>query len=214
MKLGKTLQTIAAISITTSSAIAFNNQLTQAAPTTFRCIPFNNTYATVAIAHGKQTKPLIIYTYATTRYTRKDRCDVVSARLNVAVANNGGRLSNLLLTTGTVNNSNVICYVNDILGFRSSCDSQNMLVTLPPRVAPGEALATFLNVRANHVSASPLLAFDDGLVVSEGTGIGEPQEYLEFGQAVEEQLGIAEQTNPTHQQDDLPSENESENFDI
>jgi hypothetical protein len=75
-------------------------------------------------------------------YTPQDRCQLVSQKLTKAVAANGGRLSNLLLTTGKIKNETVICYVNS----GASCDTSNTLFTLSPENArdPGAALANLL----------------------------------------------------------------------
>jgi hypothetical protein len=76
-------------------------------------------------------------------YTPWQRCQIVSNRLTQAVAQNGGRLSNLQLTTGIINNLPVVCYVNG----RGRCNSQNLLFTLDKRNAknPGEALTRLIN---------------------------------------------------------------------
>ncbi len=77
-------------------------------------------------------------------YTPQQRCRLVSDRLTQAVAQNGGRLSNLYLSTGTVNRLPVVCYLK---GVQSSCNSNNLLFTLDSRNAgnPNEVLNRLLN---------------------------------------------------------------------
>ncbi|TAF03610.1 MAG: hypothetical protein EAZ78_11780 [Oscillatoriales cyanobacterium] len=47
--------------ITLSGAIALSGKPASAAPTTFQCITSGSGYATIAVAGGKKTNPLITY---------------------------------------------------------------------------------------------------------------------------------------------------------
>jgi hypothetical protein len=69
--------------------------------------------------------------YFGANYTPQQRCQMVSARLTSAVAQNGGRLSNLRLSSGSVNNETVVCVTN---GY-GTCAASNMLFTLRPENA-------------------------------------------------------------------------------
>lgn len=130
-----------------SSAITFQNEV-QAQPqkkmaTVFRCVRSGQAYATIAQRGNERSAPMITWErYVSAGYTPQQRCQIVSQKLTRAVAQNGGRLSNLLLTIGVVNGETVICYVNS--GAR--CGINNTLFTLSPEGAkdPGAVLANLL----------------------------------------------------------------------
>ncbi|MBE9187790.1 hypothetical protein IQ270_24865 [Microcoleus sp. LEGE 07076] len=136
-----------------AGTVAFASQV-QAAParnslnntkTTFQCVTSGRNFVTIARRGNVTTDPMIVWksTEFGREYTPWQRCQIVSNRLTKAVAQNGGRLSNLQLTTGIVNNLPVVCYVNG----RGRCNSQNLLFTLDKRNAknPGEALTRLIN---------------------------------------------------------------------
>lgn len=104
----------------------------ESSSTSFECVTSGRDFATIAERDGRRTAP--IFVWRTTEfgrdYTPEQRCNIVSERLNEAVAQNGGRLRNLLLTTGTVNRYPVVCYVNND---RTGCNSRNILMTLDSR---------------------------------------------------------------------------------
>jgi hypothetical protein len=173
------LRNLSIAGIALSGAIALRGQPASAAPTNFQCITSGNGYATIAVAGGKKTNPLITYNnpvFSGSGFTPQRRCQEISGRLGTAVANNGGRLRGLLLTVGEVNGYDVICYVNNN---QSGCDSRNLLMTLPPGSNPGQTLATFLNVSAEpFTSPNPVR-------------MSEPRTYIPFGNAVEQELNSA-----------------------
>lgn len=148
---------ILAISLTCASATGFQERVgaqnatrTQVTPqntptqaTTFICVRSGNGFATVAARGNQRSAPMITWQrQVSAEYTPQERCQMVSQKLTKAVAANGGRLSNLLLTTGIIKNETVICYVNS----GASCDTSNTLFTLSPENAknPGAALANLL----------------------------------------------------------------------
>ncbi|TAD97545.1 MAG: hypothetical protein EAZ98_09270 [Oscillatoriales cyanobacterium] len=173
------LRNLSIAGLTLSGAIALSGKPASAAPTTFQCITSGSGYATIAVAGGKKTNPLITYNnpvFSGSGFTPQKRCQEISGRLETAVANNGGKLSGLLLTVGEVNGYDVICYVNNN---QSGCDSGNLLMTLPPRTNPGQTLATFLNVSAQpFTSPNPVR-------------MSRPRTYIPFGDAVEQELNSA-----------------------
>ncbi|MCL1467637.1 COP23 domain-containing protein [Argonema galeatum] len=124
-----------------------DNQLDQTdeLTTNFRCVREGRNYATIAERGDRATSPIVVWrtTEFGPEYTPQQRCRIVSDRLTRAVADNGGRLSNLYLTTGTVNRLPVVCYVNN---GTSDCNSNNLLFTLDRRSAqnPDEVLANLL----------------------------------------------------------------------
>lgn len=120
-----------------------NNPSNQA--TVFRCVPQGSAFATIAQRGSRRSDPMIIwesYVFGA-EYTPQQRCQKVSQRLTMAVAQNGGRMTNLLLTTGRVNGQTVVCYINTGV---PHCNRSNMLFTLKPENAtdPGAALASLL----------------------------------------------------------------------
>lgn len=165
--------------IALSGAIALSSKPASAAPTTFQCITSGSGYATIAVAGGKKTNPLITYNnpvFSGSGFTPQRRCQEISERLETAVANNGGKLKGLLLTVGEVNGYDVICYVNNN---QSGCNKSNLLMTLPSGTNPGKTLATLLNVSAQpFTSPNPVR-------------MSEPRTYIPFGNAVEQELNSA-----------------------
>lgn len=162
-----------------------SNAIAQASSgsTSFQCINFGSDYATIAVAGGKKTNPLIIYhnrVFSASGYTPEVRCQEISGRFQTAVANNGGKLKSLLLTVGEVNGLDVICYVNNN---QSGCNKKNVLITLPKGTDPGEFLANFLNVSANP------------FVSTNAARNSKARTYIPFGEAVERELESADGEN-------------------
>ena len=112
--------------------------------TTFRCVQEGQGFATIAERGDRKTPPIIIWNTALGKYTPAERCNTVSQRLTQVVAENGGKLQNLQLTAGTVQNQAVICAVKNE---QSACDRSNLLFTLRPENArnPNAVVATLQN---------------------------------------------------------------------
>lgn len=146
--------------------------------TTFQCVTSGRNFVTIARRGSVTTDPMILWksTEFGSEYTPWQRCQTVSKRLTKAVAENGGRLSNLQLTTGTINNLPVVCYVNG----RGRCTSQNLLFTLDKRNAknPGEALAKLINFAQD--GGGPVAVFRTGA----GSQSSAPQ-FVPFGDMVD-----------------------------
>ena len=134
---------------TATTAQAGPTILARSETTVFRCVGSGRNLATIAKRGSRITDPLILWqtTEFGREFTPSQRCQSVSSRLTQAVANNGGSLSNLLLTTGTVNNLPVVCFVNG----RGRCNSGNILFTLDRKNArnPGAVLARLVNFAEN-----------------------------------------------------------------
>jgi len=97
--------------------------------TVFRCVNYGGEYATVAVrSNGSQTAPMVVWRSHAfgSEYTPAYRCQQVSDKLTQVVASNGGKLSNLWLTTGNVNGQTVVCFVNSA----ERCNVNNQLFTL------------------------------------------------------------------------------------
>jgi hypothetical protein len=109
--------------------------------TAFQCIPDGNNWQTIA-QRGNYQGTLL--TWKTPefgdKFTPQERCQIVSKKLTTTVLENGGRLGNLTLTYGPVNDLTVICVVPENEG---KCNDKNMLFTLSQKNAqnPSKVLA-------------------------------------------------------------------------
>lgn len=117
----------------------------QSSGTTFRCIKYNEGFATIAQRGDRVTPPAITWNATLGSYTPEKRCRLVSQKLTQVVALNGGKLRNLVLTTGTVNRQKVVCVINSSVS--TTCNSANLLFTLQPKNAQrqGEVAAKLHN---------------------------------------------------------------------
>ena len=97
--------------------------------TTFDCVRYGNSFATIARRGDRTTPPVITWNTTLGSYTPQIRCRMVSQRLTEVVAENCGKLKNLQLLVGSVRHQIVVCAVNSM---ETSCDSSNMLFTLRP----------------------------------------------------------------------------------
>ena len=151
---------------------------------TFSCIPSGSGFATV-VSNGSQQAPLITWNsnYFGAEYTPQVRCQAVSQRFQQATNANGGRLSNLILTAGTVNNSTVICATNK---GQVGCNSSNMLFTLRPENAmnPAAVLNSIMQVGRSG----------SGSVVLETAGLPE----VDLDRVVTQALQSAPKITPTY----------------
>lgn len=142
---------LSALALTTNPAFAGQGQTRlisnslRDTKTTFQCVTSGRSFVTIARRGNVTTDPIIIWksTEFGREFTPWQRCQIVSNRLTKAVADNGGRLTNLQLTTGTINNLPVVCFVNG----RGRCNSQNILFTLDSRNAknPSQVLTRLIN---------------------------------------------------------------------
>jgi hypothetical protein len=111
--------------------------------TIFPCIQKGNNWETIA-QKGNKVSHSALLTWNTTefgdKFTPEERCQIVSDKLTQAVINNGGRLGNLTLTYGPVNDLTVICVVPEK---EVICNEKNMLFTLNQKNAqnPSQVLA-------------------------------------------------------------------------
>jgi hypothetical protein len=143
----------------TSPSLADLAQTTAKAiiPTTFKCVKQATGWATIAQRGNVFSEsPLLTWnsTEFGTEWTPEQRCQTVSQRLTDAVVKNGGRLRNLDLTTGKVDNGyTVVCMVT---ARQKSCDRENMLFTLNKQntQAPSEVLAKITNFAKGDASHS------------------------------------------------------------
>lgn len=128
--------------------------------TVFRCVRDNSSYATIAQRGDRVTPPVITWNSTLGNYSPQERCQVVSQKLTDAVAQNDGKLRNLVLLVGSVNKQSVICVVSDV---QPTCSKSNVLFTLRPENAtrPDEVLARLHNFSVNGSGAS--VVESDGL---------------------------------------------------
>jgi hypothetical protein len=136
--------------------------------TQFTCVSQNNgSVATVGQRPGGQPIPLIIWTAASSKYfgkkfTPQDRCQIVTPKLNQAVAESGGRLKDVVLMTGRINKNTVICVVS---AKDTGCSDRNTLFTLNPKNATraNEVLAQIMKI-SREGSAGGVIRETEGRV--------------------------------------------------
>ena len=94
-------------------------------------------------------KPLLVWqtTEFEENWPAEKRCNHVADKLNQAVEQNGGYLTNLALSYGQIGNQTVVCLVT----FYTTCNANNMLFTLKPENAqqPQEVLAKIAGFSKN-----------------------------------------------------------------
>ncbi|MFO0171505.1 MAG: COP23 domain-containing protein, partial [Aphanizomenon sp.] len=106
--------------------------------TKFSCVPQDNgNVATVGQRPGGQPIPIIIWTSQTSKYfgdkyTSQGRCKIVTNKLTRAVTNSNRKLKDVVLMTGRINKSTVICIVS---ANETGCNGGNTLFTLKPENA-------------------------------------------------------------------------------
>ena len=126
--------------------------------TKFSCVPQGKgNVATVGQRPGGQPIPVIIWTSQTSKYfgdkfTPQQRCQIVTKKLGQAVANSGGRLKDVVLMTGRVNKSSVICVIS---ASDTGCNKDNTLFTLNPKNAKraDQVLAQIMRISREGSSA-------------------------------------------------------------
>jgi hypothetical protein len=148
-------------------AISSPEKLSQGvgAATTFRCVQQGGGWVTIA-KRGNVVSQSPIISWKTeefgSQWTPKRRCETVSAKLTEAVANNGGRLGNLYLNAGKVENGKiVVCLLANKQ--QTSCTLDNMLFTLSQKNAnnPREVIATIKRFTRGKASDSTVYENDD-----------------------------------------------------
>lgn len=144
--LGSILAVSSAVAFQAEAQAQYRSQNYQSSRVTvFQCVRYGKAFATVAQRGDRRSAPMIVWeSYAFgSEYTPKQRCNTVSGKLTRAVAQNGGKMTNLLLTTGIVKGQTVICYINT---GEVGCNPSNTLFSLKPENAknPGAALAGLL----------------------------------------------------------------------
>jgi hypothetical protein len=139
--LGSTVQALPPVdnTVDTSSDNSNVDPLEEAnTGTKFSCVPQDNgNVATVGQRPGGQPIPIIIWTRQTSKYfgdkyTSQGRCEIVTNKLTRAVTNSGLKLKDVVLMTGRVNKSTVICIVS---ANETGCNGGNTLFTLKPENA-------------------------------------------------------------------------------
>ncbi|MBD2269369.1 hypothetical protein H6F62_11480 [Anabaena sp. FACHB-1391] len=154
--------------------------------TKFSCVSQGKgNVATVGQRPGGQPIPVIIWTSQTSKYfgdkfNPQKRCQIVTKKLGEAVANSGGSLKDVVLMTGRVNKSSVICVIsaND-----TGCDGRNTLFTLKPENAKkaDQVLAQIMQISREGSSAGVVretegrvqIKLEDVLKSNRGLSIGQ-----------------------------------------
>ncbi len=144
---------------TTTSTTTGTNPANPSEKTEFLCVEdTQDGWITIAQRNNLRTiKPLLVWqtTEFGDNWTPENRCNHVTEKLNKAVGNNNGYLSNLALTYGPVGNYTVICVATS----PETCTTNNMLFTLKQDNAqkPQEVLATIAGFAKNQGSDNTLL---------------------------------------------------------
>jgi hypothetical protein len=126
--------------------------------TQFTCVSQGDgNVATVGQRPGGEPIPVIIWTSASLKYfgeksTPQSRCQIVTPKLNAAVAESGGSLKDVVLMNGRVGEKTVICVVSIS---DTGCDGTNTLFTLNPKNAKRseEILAQMMQLSREGSSA-------------------------------------------------------------
>jgi len=144
---------------TTTSTTTGTNPANPSGKTEFLCVEdVQDGWITMAQRNNLRTiKPLLVWqtTEFGDNWTPEKRCNHVTEKLNKAVGNNNGYLSNLALTYGPVGNYTVICVTTS----PETCTTNNMLFTLKQDNAqkPQEVLTTIVGFAKNQGSDNTLL---------------------------------------------------------
>ncbi|MFM6913167.1 MAG: COP23 domain-containing protein [Dolichospermum sp.] len=127
-------------------------------PTVFECVQNAGSWVTVAKrGNAVSSSPLVSWNTTEFGYqwTPQKRCNHVSNKLTKVVADNGGRLGELNLTTGKLDSQTVVCVVSLV---QKSCNRNNMLFTLNQENAnnPSAVLARITNFSQGLASDSTI----------------------------------------------------------
>lgn len=128
-------------------------------PAIFSCVQQGSGWAT-RVERGNSVSKSPLITWNTTEFgsefTPEKRCQIVSQKLTDVVAQHGGLLGNLQLTTGKVDDSQTVVCV--ITPEQQLCNRNNMLFTLSKKNAedPNQALAKITNVAYSKSNSSPI----------------------------------------------------------
>lgn len=148
---------------TTPPPTTETNSANPSEKTEFLCVQdANQGWVTVAQRNNLRTiKPLLVWqtTEFGENWTPEKRCHHVTEKLNIAVANNGGYLTNLALRYGLVDNYTVICVAIS----PETCTANNMLFTLREENAqkPQEVLAKIAGFGKNQGSDNTIIEKGD-----------------------------------------------------
>jgi Circadian oscillating protein COP23 len=145
------------------SLTASTPKTSQPTITTFKCVQQSTGqstgWATIAERGNIVSKsPLLTWNSKEfgTDWTPEQRCKTVSQRLTDAVAKNGGKLANLDLTTGKIDNGyTVVCMIT---ARQKSCNRNNVLFTLKKENSqnPSAILAKITNFAKGDASNPPI----------------------------------------------------------
>lgn len=146
----------------------------------FLCVTQGSGYATI-VQRGSATIPLPMILWNRTdlggEMTPKERCQIVTERINKKVSQSGGNLDNLLFTVGPVNDKQVVCLIDTSEG---GCSDKNIIFTLSPENAknPGKVLKALVTFTVNgsgtavqeteEVPTAPLKPLGDNLQPAPG----------------------------------------------
>lgn len=127
-------------------------------PTTFSCVQQGGGWATLA-KRGTLVSKVPLITWNTTEFgaefTPEKRCQIVSQKLTDVVAQHGGLLGELQLTTGQVDDQTIVCVLTPDQKY---CDGNNQLFTLNKENAkdPSNALRKITSFSKGSADSSSI----------------------------------------------------------
>ena len=127
--------------------------------TKFSCVAQGSDWSTVGQRPGGRPIPIIVWTKKGAQsfgenYNPKSRCEIVTANLNQAVEDSAGKLYDVVLTWGKLDDGKtVICALS--LKDEGGCDGNNTLFALKPENAkdPNKVLETLTQISIKGSSA-------------------------------------------------------------
>lgn len=151
------------VDITTPS-----DEIAKPQSTSFECMMRQAIWGTFA-KRGNAVSQTAIITWNSTEfgseYTPEKRCDIVSKRLTNAVAHNGGKLGDLALSVGLLNNQSVVCFVTQAT---PKCNDTNLLFTLNRENANNaqSVLANIFNFAKAKGTTTNAQVYESGTFIS------------------------------------------------
>ncbi|MCH4904476.1 hypothetical protein GSN00_08795 [Cylindrospermopsis raciborskii CHAB3438] len=152
--------------------------------TKFTCVAQGSNWATVGQRPGGRPIPIIVWTKKGAQsfgenYNPKSRCEIVTANLNQAVEDSAGKLYDVVLTWGKLDDGKtVICALS--LKDEGGCDGNNTLFALKPENAkdPNKVLETLTQISIKGSSAGTVRETTSRLSVNLGKVVSQAAKRL------------------------------------
>ncbi|MFB2646583.1 COP23 domain-containing protein [Raphidiopsis sp. BLCC-F218] len=152
--------------------------------TKFTCVAQGSDWSTVGQRPGGRPIPIIVWTKKGAQsfgenYNPKSRCEIVTANLNQAVEDSAGKLYDVVLTWGKLEDGKtVICALS--LKDEGGCDGNNTLFALKPENAkdPNKVLETLTQISIKGSSAGTVRETTSRLSVNLGKVVSQAAKRL------------------------------------